>query len=114
MLWKQVLSVLETVSTTPKPYGVFHLVWLIATVFVIILLCFVKKKDSEKQLKCILAIYAIGAFILEALKQLIWSVDYDNVLNVFVWDFQWYAFPFQLCTMPIYICLICIFLNKIK
>lgn len=40
----------------------------------------------------------------------IWSVEYSK--GAFVWDYQWYAFLFQLCTMPIYICLICLFLKK--
>ena len=48
------------------------------------------------------------------LKQLIWTVDYDSATGSFVWDYQWYAFPFQLCTMPIYVCLICCFLRKNK
>ena len=46
------------------------------------------------------------------LKQFIWAVDYDNSTNTFLWDYQWYAFPFQLCTTPIYVSLICLFLKK--
>ena len=112
MLGKEILSFLEAEMETPKPYGWFHLTWLVATVVVIILLFFIRKRNSDKQLKCILGVYSVTAFILEALKQLIWSVDFDMSTNEFVWDYQWYAAPFQLCTMPIYVCLICLFLNK--
>lgn len=114
MLWKEILAFLEAEMVTPKPYGVFHLLWLGLTIAVIVLLCFVRKKHNERMLKWILGIYGVGAFVLEVLKQLIWSVEYNEGLNIFVWDFQWYAAPFQLCTMPIYVCLICLFLNKGK
>ena len=51
-------------------------------------------------------------FILELVKQLIWSFNYEN--GVVIWDYQWYAAPFQLCTTPIYVSLICLFLKKGK
>ncbi len=114
MLWREILTFLEAEMVTPKPYGVFHLLWLGLIIAVIIFLCFARKKHSEKRLKWILGMYGVTAFILEALKQLIWSVEYNAELNSFVWDYQWYAAPFQLCTMPIYVCLICMFLNKCK
>ena len=112
MMWNKILSVLETEQQRPKPYGIYHLVWLILTILVVVILFFRRKKNDEKQLKSVLGIYAIPAFILEALKQLIWSVEYDSLTSDFVWSYQWYVFPFQLCTMPIYVCLICMFLKK--
>lgn len=114
MLWKEILAFLEAEMVTPKPYGTFHLLWLGLTMLVIILLCFFRKKHNERMLKWVLGIYGVGAFILEALKQFIWSVEYNEGLGTFAWDYQWYAAPFQLCTMPIYVCLICLFLNKCK
>lgn len=111
---KYILSILETELKTPKPYGMYHLIWLICTLFVIILLFFRRNKNNEKQLKIVIGTYSIIAFILEALKQFIWAVEYDSITNSFIWDYQWYAFPFQFCTMPMYVCLICLFLNKNK
>lgn len=113
MMWcRELLNILEFQIETPKPYGSFHLVWLLGAVFVIIFLSFVRKRNNDKQLKCILGIYGITAFILELLKQIIWSVEYDPSSNTFLWDYTWYAFPFQLCTTPIYVCIICLFLKK--
>ena len=113
MMWcRELLNILEFQIETPKPYGSFHLVWLFITVIVIILLYFVRKRNNDKQLKCILGIYGIVALIFEILKQLIWTIDYDTSTNTFLWDYTWYAFPFQLCTTPIYVCIICLFLNK--
>ena len=114
MLWKEILDFLETEMVIPKPYGIFHLVWLGITIAVIALLCFIRKRHNEIQLKWIIGIYGVTALILEVLKQLIWAIEYNEELGTFVWDYQWYAAPFQLCTMPIYVCLICLFLNKCK
>ena len=113
-LFKSILAFLETEFTTPKPYGVYHIVWLVIMLIAILFLFLIRKKHNEKQLKWVLGTYAITAFILETLKQLIWSVEYNSVTNAFEWDYQWYAFPFQLCTMPIYLCIICMFLKKCK
>ena len=55
---------------------------------------------------------ACGALLLEALKQIIWSYSFDPAAGTGVWDYQWYAFPFQLCTTPIFVSLICAFLKK--
>ncbi len=41
-----------------------------------------------------------------------WSFNYND--GIVTWSFQWYIFPFQLCTMPLYIALICLFLKKCK
>lgn len=114
-MWgKDILSFLETEMVRPKPYGRFHLLWVGLAILTIIFLFFRRRKNTEKQLKLVLGVYGITAFILEALKQIIWSVDYNSVTNTFTWDYQWYAAPFQLCTMPIYVCLICLFLRKGK
>lgn len=97
---------------TPVPYGWFHILWIILTLGSIVFLYKRKDKYSEKQLKKVLLIYGIVAFVLELLKQLAWSFNFDPVTNIIAWDYEWYAFPFQLCTTPIYISLICGFLKK--
>ena len=111
---RKLLDILQTEIEAPAPYGLFHFAWCIAAVVLIAVLYLNRKKHSEKRLKWVLGIYAIPTLILEALKQLIWSVEYSEEIAGFVWDFQWYAFPFQLCTMPLYICLIALFLKKGK
>jgi len=103
---------LKGTMETPKPYGWFHLFWIFAVVILITILYKFRKKYNENQLKSVLAIYGIIAFLLELFKQLIWSFDYNFVTNTAILDYQWYAFPFQLCTTPIFVSLICLFLKK--
>lgn len=110
----KVLNFLESEMESPVPYGWFHLLWLGLIVISIFVLYKLRNRYSEKQLKIILFTYGIIAFILESLKQIIWAVEYDVLTNSFIWDFEWYSFPFQLCTTPIIVSLICSFMKDGK
>lgn len=98
----------------PTPFGWFHILCLILVLISIIILYKKKNFNSEKRLKKILFIYGFVALILEILKQIIWSYKIDPVNGIISVDYQWYAFPFQLCTTPIFISLICSFMKKNK
>ena len=111
---EKVLYFLQGEMERPMPYGWFHILWIALSFVAIFVLFKLRHKKSEKQLKIVLATYGITAFILEALKQIIWSFNYDVITNTVSWDYLWYAFPFQLCTTPIFISLICLFLSKTK
>lgn len=99
---------------TPTSYGWFHILWIILTISSIIFLYKKRNNYSEKQLKIVLLTYGIVAFVLELVKQIMWAFDYDSVTNIVSWNYEWYAFPFQLCTTPIYVSLLCSFLRKSK
>ena len=115
-LFEKILYLLQDKMTIPKPFGLFHMSCI--SISILILIYFHKKKKyyGEKELKGILAIYGVVSLILEILKQLIWAFNYDIETNIVSWDYEWYAFPFQLCTTPIFISIICLFLkdNKIR
>lgn len=113
-LFEKFLYFLQKEMTEPQAFGWFHWLCIVLTISTIAILFLNLKKYNEKQLKLVLGIYAIPTLILEILKQLIWSFNYDSITNIITWKYQWYAFPFQLCSMPIYICLICLFLKKSK
>lgn len=107
-----ILSILETKMLRPSPFGWFHLLWLALTVLAILSL---HRRDGlydNRQLKKVVGTYSIIALVLEVVKQVIWSIDYNSATNIITWDYQWYAAPFQLCTTPLYACLISLFLDK--
>ena len=112
--FEKVLYFLQAEMDTPKPWGWFHLLCIFIMIISIIFLSRIRNKYSEKQLKIVLAVYGIIALILEIIKQLIWSFNYDAVNNIVTWDYQWYAAPFQLCTTPIFVSVICLFLKDSK
>ena len=110
----KILLWLQTEMLTPTRYGWFHLMWVGFIVLSIIFLYKIKNNYNDKQLKTVLAIYGRGALVLEILKQIIWSFSYDYVTYQITFDYTWYAFPFQLCTTPIFVSLICLFLKNTK
>ena len=107
---ESIIKILQLEMETPKPYGWFHLMWIAISFIIIFILYKLRNKYSEKQLKIVLGVYGIIVFILELLKQISWAYD----INTNTWNYSWYSAPFQLCTMPIYVSLICLFLKKSK
>lgn len=109
---EKILYVLQTQMNTPKPWGWFHIMWILLVIIALVILFNSRKKYSNKQLKIVLGIYGIIALILELTKQIIWSFNYNEITNIVTWDYQWYAAPFQLCTTPIFASVICLFLKE--
>lgn len=110
----KLINILQAEMPEATAWGWFHLMWVALIVISLIVLYKLKDKYSEKQLKTVVGIYGIVALILEVIKQLIWTFDYDAVTNTFTADFQWYAFPFQLCTTPIFASILALFMKRTK
>lgn len=110
--FEKILYFLQAEMETPKTFGWFHLLCIIITLSLIITLYILKNKHSEKQLKIVLGTYGIITLILEVTKQLMWSMNYNPETLLTTWDYNWYAAPFQLCTTPMYVSIICLFLKK--
>lgn len=100
-LLENFLLFLDSKMTIPTSYGVFHIIFLIIVATTSFLLCKYFKDCSKSTFKRIIFITWILIFILEIYKQIIFSFNYDN--ESIIWDYQWYAFPFQLCSTPLYI-----------
>lgn len=104
---------LQTDMTVPTRWGWFHLLSLGLAAVALLPALLLPKKSAEKRLKVVLGVYAFPTFVLETLKQLSWSYSWSEESGA-CWDYQWYAAPFQLCTVPLFICLVCFFLPKNK
>jgi len=111
-LFEKIICFLQTEMKEPVAFGWFHCLWLIICFVTICVLYKRKRYYCERQLKFVLGSYGIVALTLEILKQITWSFNYDFLSNISMWDYEWYAFPFQLCTTPIFVSLICLFLKK--
>ena len=109
----KLMEFLNSEMVAPKPWGWFHLLWLTISICFVIYFFITRKKSSEKETKIVLLTYGVIALILELLKQIAWSYNLDPDTGRIIWDYQWYAAPYQLCTTPIYASLLyCIFKNK--
>jgi uncharacterized membrane protein YwaF len=89
----------------PPAYGVFHLSFTFIGVFICILFARKLRNLSERGHKIVLG--SVGGFLAltEIYKQLFYCFYMSN--NTYVW----WIFPFQLCSVPMYLCIIAIFLK---
>lgn len=102
---EKVLLFLQSEMTTPKPWGWFHWLWILLTIGTVV--CLTTTKHNDRKLRVVLLTYGLIAASLEITKQLIWTFDYNALLDIFTKDYQWYAAPFQLCTTPLYVSIAC-------
>lgn len=92
----------------PKSYGAFHLTFMIVGLIVVVLAAFLLRKLNDKQNRIFLGIVGGILTISEVIKIL---------FNTFILNggnFAWWVFPFQLCSIPMYLCLICAFVKNEK
>jgi len=99
--WGTIIQILDTEMTTPTLYGWFHLLSWFLTLGAAALLCVLhKRRPSEQRVRRVVFGVALAVFILEIYKMLSFSFSYEGGEVLF--DFQWYAFPWQFCSTPMY------------
>ena len=106
------LEILDTQMETPACYGWFHILCLILSLAFAVYLCTRRKNDSPEQVRKWLLGISVVVIILEVYKQINYSFSYADGNVTF--DFQWYAFPFQFCSTPMYVGLLAGLIKKGK
>ena len=105
-------SVIEATAwkmTPPPAYGAFHLSFTFIGIAVCILLAYFLRGLSEKGHKTVLFCAGIFLIITEIYKQLFYYFYMSNPEGINQYD--WWIFPFQLCSVPMYLCIIAVFLK---
>ena len=108
--FQKFMKVLDLQMTTPTIYSWFHILCLVLVVATTVLLCVFARKHGEKAARIVVLTYSIVTILFEIYKMFNFSYDWQTN----TWDFQWYAFPFQFCSTPMYIGLIAGCLKKGK
>ncbi|MBO4265028.1 MAG: YwaF family protein [Clostridia bacterium] len=98
--------------TTPRPFGPLHLVFIFLITAVCVLFVLNVKKVNDKIFRRFMLVSWITIVSFEILKQLIFSTSVSD--GRVIWDFQWYAFPFQFCSMLHYLLPFVIFCKESK
>ena len=96
----KIIEILDSKMEVPALYGWFHLMFFALAIIAGIVLVKKVKKD-EKEVRKMLFITSIACIMLEIYKQLNYTFEFDGVKITA--DYQWYAFPFQFCSTPMYI-----------
>ena len=81
----------------PKPYSLFHICFILIDIIATTLLIIFFRNSREKVMKRIVLIAWITLVILEIGKQFLLSY-HDETLT-----YNWGAFPFQFCELPLYV-----------
>ncbi len=86
--------------TKPEAYGPFHLSFFFIGLAVSIISAWCLRKCGKKGNRVILTSIGLILFVTEVYKQLFYTFIIGGG------KYQWWIFPFQLCSIPMYFCLI--------
>lgn len=100
----ELILFLDAKMKEPQLYGWFHILSLGITFLTTFFLCHSIKNPTEKTVRRILFIVSLVVILFEIYKQFNFSFSYNEGKIIF--DYQWYAFPFQFCSTPMYVCLL--------
>ena len=95
------LEFLEKEMPTPGNYGWFHILSLVLIIGAIAALIVFARDASDKKFRRIVLITWIIMLAFEIYKQIIYTFRVsDGTLEI---SYQWYSFPFQFCSSPLYV-----------
>ena len=97
---QSVMNFLAIQIEAPKAYGIFHIICLILSVGVGILLCVLWNKGIINNIRLVVLVTSIVVLAFEIYKQIIVNYVYNDGTT---FSYQWWAFPWQFCTTPLYI-----------
>ncbi len=97
---QNILRLLNTQGEIPGLYGWYHWMWIGIVVLSTVLLCRLQKKRPQTQPWKVVFGVAVLVTILEIYKQINYSFGYEDGIS---FAYQWYAFPFQFCSTPMYV-----------
>lgn len=103
-----IMQALNGTMKTPTAYGWFHLMMLAIIIGLTVFLCIKFRNANDKTTRIILLVLSSICLALEIYKQLNYSYNDGN------WTYQWYAFPFQFCSTPMYVAFVASFLKPSK
>lgn len=96
---EKIVAFMQSEMKKPTLLGGAHLFWLAMAVLGIVVVCLTCKNLSDKKFRMILLIVGASLLTLEVFKQLNFAYDAETD----VWDYAWKQFPFQFCSVPMYV-----------
>ncbi len=96
----KLILIMDAKMVTPVMYGWFHLLFFSFAFASAYFLCKHYKNPDEKFVRRLLLVTSLVAVALEIYKQLSFSLSFSE--GIVSYDYQWYAFPFQFCSTPMF------------
>lgn len=108
--FESILRIFDYKMETPGLFGWFHLMWIALVILGSVGFCLLHKKKAPA-VPGVLLLVSVVVALLEVYKQINYSFSYSGGIQ---FDFQWYAFPFQFCSTPMYVGLLAGVIRKGK
>ena len=108
-----VLHALKHTMEEPAALGAFHIVSIVAIIVITAVLCVFFRNATNNTYRCILVTVWAILTIMELIKQLTKAYYFADDGSI-VWEYDWSAFPLQLCSFPLYVLLPIAFLKDGK
>lgn len=97
--FEEILRILDVQMAKPGLFGWFHIMWIALLILGSVGLC-ILHKSKKFSVPNVLLIVSVIVAVLEIYKQINYSFTYGDGIS---YDYQWYAFPFQFCSTPMYV-----------
>ena len=110
--FEKIVYALSATMERPTLFGTWHIVSLTLAILLAAFMVWKFKDCSDKTLRRVLLVFWVIIVLLEVYKQTVFSMHSDGITAE--WDYQWYAFPFQFCSTPMYLLPILIFAKEGK
>ncbi len=98
--WTKIWEILSATMETPTMYGGFHILCWGITLGSAALLCLLYKRGHIKNVRRVVFLTAILVLVLEVYKLVIMGILYGDKTK---YEFPWKSFPWQFCSMPMYL-----------
>lgn len=108
--FENVLKIFDLQMKTPGLFGWFHILWIALVILGSIGLCLLHK-NKKPDASGVVFVISLAVALLEIYKQINYSFSYGDGIT---FDYQWYAFPFQFCSTPMYVGLLAGIIKKGK
>ena len=106
--WVSIVSFLGTTGDVPLAWGAFHLIFLAIFIPTVVLICIRLKNVSEETFRRVFLALWIILIIGEIYREFIMGAVVDG--HSVEYSYQWYLFPFQICSAPLYALPLIVFL----
>lgn len=103
-----IISSTAWTMTPPKAYGAFHLLFTLFGVAACVWLAWKLRKIGDRGNRAVLIGTGVFLLVCEIYKQLFYYFYIGNN------SYQWWIFPFQMCSVPMYLCILAPLLRKGK
>lgn len=96
------LKILDTQMDTPRLYGWYHILCLLLTAALTVFAVLRGRHHDEKKIRQVVFWTGVAVALLEVYKQINFTFGDGTAAPAY----QWYAFPWQFCSTPMYMALL--------